>query len=81
VRSYSLGEVAEALSVCTRTVDAWIASRELRAVCVSRNRQSRKPRRRVLQHDLDAFLAGRATDVTAERQPRRRRMQVTKEYV
>jgi hypothetical protein len=81
--SYSLPEVAEALVVCTRTIEAWIAAGELRAVNVSRDRESRKPRLRVLQADLDAFLAGRATDTTPDPQPRprRRRLQMVEQIV
>jgi excisionase family DNA binding protein len=73
MRSYTLAELAEQYTVSLRTVETWVASGELRAVNVSRDRTSRKPRLRVLQCDLDAFLAGRATDAAAVHQPRRKR--------
>lgn len=81
MRSYSLPEVGEYLIVSLRTVEAYIAGGELRAVNVSRNRQSRKPRLRVLQADLDAFLAGRATHQETTRQPRRRRRIEVEQFV
>ncbi len=82
MRSYSLPELAEECAVSPRTIEAWIASGELRAINVSRNRSSRKPRLRVLQSDLDAFFAGRATnqqsttDQQTARRPRQRRIEV-----
>lgn len=76
MRSYTLADIAELLGVSVRTVETWIAARELRAVCVSRDRTSRRPRWRVVQTDLDAFMAGRATDQGADRQPRRRRQKL-----
>ncbi len=73
MKTFSLAEVAEMLTVSVRTIEAWIAGKELRAVNVSRNRRSRKARLRVLQSDLDAFLDSRATDQEQGHQPRRRR--------
>lgn len=81
--SYALAEIAESLGVCVETVARWVASGEMRAVNVSRDRRSRKPRLRVLQADLDQFLSARATDHGAELQPlkRRRRVEVTERFV
>ena len=71
--SHTLAEVASLLCVSVRTVETWIGGRELRAVNVSRDRQSRKARLRVMQSDLDAFLGARATDASPTKQSRRRR--------
>ena len=71
--SRSLSDVADLLGVHVRTVETWIANQELRAVNVSRSRQSRKARLRVMQHDLDVFLGTRATDARPTKPARRRR--------
>ena len=71
--SHTLAEVASLLCVHIRTVETWIALHELRAVNVSRDRQSRKARLRVMQSDLDTFLGARATDASPTKQSRRRR--------
>lgn len=79
---HSLADIADSLGVSVRTVETWIADKSLRAVNVSRNAKSKKPRLRVLQHDLDAFLAARSTNVASERQPRRaRRIEAVEQFV
>lgn len=71
-RAIPLPEVAEALGVSSRTVGYWIATGALRAVNLSRDPRSRKPRWRVLADDLERFLAARST---APPPPPRRRGQ------
>ena len=75
MKTLSTDEVAEALNVSVRTVDEWINSGELRAVNVSRNRNSRKPRRRVREADLEEFLAGREVNASG---PARRKQRPKK---
>ena len=70
--SHSLADVANLLVVHVRTVETWVANHELRAVNVSRNRQSRKARLRVMQSDLDTFLGARATDASPAKKSLRR---------
>lgn len=65
-------EVAKILKVSDETVAHWIRTGELSAFNVSRNRQSGKPRLRVRQADLDAFLAVRSTSTSKPRAERRR---------
>ncbi|MFV0445446.1 MAG: helix-turn-helix domain-containing protein [Planctomycetaceae bacterium] len=71
--AWTLKAIAELCAVSERTVTDWIASGDLRSVNLSRSRTSGKPRRRVLPHDLDAFLASRASDANKPA-PRRRRV-------
>ena len=56
----TIHQVAAAEAVSDRTVEAWIATGELRAYSVSRSASSRKPRVRIRQADLDAFRERRA---------------------
>jgi excisionase family DNA binding protein len=79
--SHTLHEVAEALGVGIDTVARWVSAGELRAVNVSRNRASQKPRLRVLESDLQAFLAGRATGGNVTAQRRARPLGEVREYV
>jgi len=65
-QTYAPDEVAKALSVSVETVKHWIRTGELSAFNVSRDRRSGKPRLRVRQCDLDAFLATRATQKPTE---------------
>jgi len=81
MKTLSTDEVAEALNVSVRTVDEWINSGELRAVNVSRNRNSRKPRRRIREADLDAFLAGREVNNANGPARRRQKPKNIKQYV
>lgn len=60
LESYTVEEIAEKLSVDARTVRNWITNGELRAVNVSRNRESRKPRLRVMDDDVTSFLTLRS---------------------
>ncbi len=78
--SYSLDQIAEQLIVSLRTVHQWVADGELRAISVSRS--SRKKRLRILQSDLDVFLAGRAVggEVRPQRRARRKAKPI-REYV
>lgn len=76
MKSYSFADIAKSLIVSLRTVETWHESGELRAINASRNRQSRKPRLRVLQDDLDAFLVGRATNQSSGRPPARPRQKI-----
>lgn len=79
--THSIPDVAESLGVSQRTVEAWIASGELVAVCVSRDRNSRKPRLRVRECDLQAFLVGREVGADAKPKRVRRRQQEIPRYV
>lgn len=62
MRTYSLAEIAESLGVHARTVEAWISAGELRAVNVSRSRDSQKPRLRVTDSELQRFIESRSTE-------------------
>ena len=76
-------EVAELLAVSKDTVHAWIQSGELAAANCSPKAESRKPRWRITQADLDAFHARRANvpAVTKPARQRRRRDKPPREYV
>jgi excisionase family DNA binding protein len=80
-RASTILEIAQRYRVSVPTVRGWIASGELRAVVVSRNRQSRKPRVRVTPEAMAAFEAARSPGpATAARRRRRRDGQVTQYY-
>ncbi len=79
--THTLEAISKHLGVSLRTVQEWISAGELRAINVSRNRSSRKPRLRVLDSDLEAFLAGRAVGAEQPRTRRRRRATSTRQYV
>jgi len=72
--AYSADEVAEKLRVDERTVRSWIAKGELRAVNLSRDRGSRKPRLRVLEAEVERFLEARSTHPDVKPLRRRRRV-------
>jgi len=57
----SVNQVAERLGVSRWVVRGWISNGELRAIDMSVNRPSKRPRLMVAQADLDAFLERRAT--------------------
>lgn len=57
--SYSPREVADYLKVSDSTVKKWINAGSLRAVNVSENRESKHPKWRILEKDLDVFLVSR----------------------
>ena len=63
--------IAERLNVSPAKILAWIASGELRAADFATVRGQR-PRWRVSESDLWAFLARRATSPPPEQRPRRR---------
>lgn len=65
---HTLDAVAKALQVSVDTVAAWVRRGELRAVNVSRDRASRKPRWRVRETDLEGFLSGREVAPDSPRQ-------------
>jgi hypothetical protein len=67
-------QVKERYSVTVRTVLAWIALGQLRAIDVSRQPGSKKPRWRVTQEALDRFEELRGT---TRPPPRRRRKRFT----
>lgn len=72
--TWKLEEVAEQLGVSLRTVQTWVDNGELRAVNVSRDPKSKRPRLRVRLLDLDAFLARRTSaPAAAVPTPSRRR--------
>lgn len=80
--TYTLAEVAESLKVSDETVAHWIRNGELTAFNVSRDRQSGKPRLRVRQSDLDAFLATRSTAPPPKTERRRpRSLPEVKEFI
>lgn len=72
--------VTEEVGVKNDTVLAWIASRQLIAVDVSRGAGER-PRWRIDRRDLDAFLAARRTVAPAPVAQRRRVATSGKVYV
>jgi|GEM_PF-1092265 len=78
--SFSLEEIAEKLSVDARTVRSWIANGELRAVNVSRNQQSKKPRLRIMEDDVTNFLTLRSVAAT-EKVTRRQRSKPCRQWV
>ncbi len=80
MKTHSISEVADLFTVSARTVEQWIARGELRALNVSRNVTSRKPRLRVTLADLDSFMAMRST-VTASVKPARRRPTSVPNYI
>jgi len=80
MRTYSLTETAEFFGVNPRTVEAWISAGELRAVNVSRNRNSQKPRLRVTDSELQRFIESRSTE-QRKRESRRKRRTDIPQYV
>lgn len=66
-------EVAKLLGVSLRTVRIWIETGELRAVNVSANRQSRKPRLRISQEALAEFQRVREGKPSPTAAPKRRK--------
>lgn len=59
--SFSIGEVAQKLDIDERTIRDWIAKGDLTAFNVSRNRDSRKPRLRISDDEIERFLQSRST--------------------
>ena len=78
---HTLAAVAEICDVSKRTTKHWADTGELRTINVSRSRSSQKPRLRVLDCDLQAFLAGRALGIGPQRWRRRAKRPPTKQYV
>jgi excisionase family DNA binding protein len=68
--SFNIRQIAARCGVSVRTVRAWIRAGELKAVNLSRTPGSRKPRWRVTQAALDAFLALRTSSGPAARTKR-----------
>jgi Helix-turn-helix domain len=64
-------DIAKQFRVKRAKVLAWIASGQLSAFDVS-DKPGGRPRWRVRQEDLDAFLAGRSNRATVQTKPRRR---------
>jgi excisionase family DNA binding protein len=54
-------EAATKLEVSPSTIRQWITTGEIRAVNLSRDPGSRKPRMRITQEELDKFLLRRST--------------------
>lgn len=79
--TYSLKEIAKALDVCEKTVLLWIKAGELTAVNVSRCGRSKRPRLRVRQSAIDAFLASRSTGVPEPKRQRRRQVHTPEEIL
>ncbi len=79
--THTLQAVAEQLGVSVRTVQEWVSRGELRAISVSRSRSSRKPRLRILDHDLRAFLESRSVGPDPPKTRRRKPLPLVKEYV
>jgi excisionase family DNA binding protein len=77
----SIPEVAGLLGVSKRTVEAFIAAGELRAICVSRNRNSRKPRLRIAAEELERFTRSRSTAPPPAPSRRARRAVEIPQYV
>lgn len=69
--TFTVQQIADRYGVCPETVNGWIASGELRAVNVARNRGAKKPRWRITADALRLFEELRAT--TAPAVPRQRK--------
>jgi hypothetical protein len=69
---FNLNEVAARYGVSRRRVQAWIDSGDLRAVDLSGQRDSRKPRLAVTEQALADFEERRSTVGTPQAGPRRR---------
>jgi excisionase family DNA binding protein len=65
--NYTAREIAERCGVSLKTVLAWIHAGELKAVNVGRTAHGRKPRWRISQASLEAFLALRTSGPPAPR--------------
>ncbi len=59
--TYGIEDVAERYGVHPSTVKTWIRNKELRAVCVSKNPNSKKPRFCITSEALAEFEAARST--------------------
>jgi excisionase family DNA binding protein len=70
---YTPREAAELLSVRVGHILKWIGSHELAASNLAQLRDSKRPRWRITDNDLQAFVAGRSNRPTALNKPRRRR--------
>jgi len=79
--THSINDVSEALGVSPDTVKLWISRGELIALNVSLNRHSRKPRLRVRESDLEAFLNARQTGCPVKSRPRRNVTPAVPRYV
>jgi excisionase family DNA binding protein len=77
--NFSIRQIAQQCGVSVRTVRAWIRAGELKAVNMSRTPGSRKPRWRVTQAALDAFLALRTSRPSAPA-PRSRRKTAAEDF-
>lgn len=60
---YSVQEICELLNVREGTVLIWIRNNELKAINIGRTASKNKPRWRVSQKNLDAFLEARSRTV------------------
>lgn len=58
---YSIQDLADQYGATAATFRAWIRSGELKAVNVSRNQKSKRPRYMVRQSDLEKFFEDRTT--------------------
>ena len=79
--SHSIEDVAENLGVDSRTVREWVRKGELKAVNVSRNKDSRKARLRILEKDIADFLTLRAIAPEVKISRRRRRFPPVEQIV
>jgi excisionase family DNA binding protein len=61
MNSHTVHTIALCHGVSDKTVRRWIQNGELKAINVGRNPNGRKPRWRISQSALDAFLAARTT--------------------
>jgi hypothetical protein len=73
MKLFTLQEAADYLSVSHRTVNRLVDGGELPHVNVSPSLSSKKPRKRIQECDLLAFVASRRKDPRGERSRRRRR--------
>jgi excisionase family DNA binding protein len=79
-RTSTISEVAARYGVSIPTVRSWIASGELRALVVSRNPRSKKPRVRVTAEALRAFEATRSPSLAPAARRRRRENEGVTQY-
>lgn len=69
----SIAELTELYSVSADTFRAWIARGELKAINLSRDGASKRPRYMIRQSDLDEFFRSRETVDAEQRQATYRR--------
>lgn len=81
VKYYSVEEAAQVAGVTTDVARSWVASRELVAVNVASARDAKKPRWRISEIELAAFLERRSTKPARPRTRRPKLKSVNEDFV